>query len=77
MIFTYIREVYTVSVARSYFIIYYQSRRPIKVSYLTLVPATGGGVFLPPSAVFAENRQLNNGLRQLVFVTLSQTLLAF
>jgi len=43
---------------------------------LTLVPATGG-VFLPPSAVLAENRQLNNGLRQLVFVTLSQTILAF
>ena len=36
-----------------------------------------GGVFLPPSAVFAENRLLNNGLRQLVFVTLSQILLAF
>ena len=36
-----------------------------------------GGVFLPPSAVLAENRQLNNGLKHLVFVTLSQTLLAF
>jgi len=40
-------------------------------------PGNGGGVFLPPSAVLSENRQINNGLRQLVFVTLSQTLLAF
>jgi len=44
-------------------------------SQLTLVPATGG--IFTPSVVFAENHQLNNGLRQLVFVTLSQTLLAF
>jgi len=53
----------------------WNSRRPQNLTRLTLVPATG--VFLPPSAVLAENRQLNNGLKQLFFVTLSQTLLAF
>ena len=46
----------------------------IRFSWVNPCPGNGGGI--PPSAVLAENRQLNNGLRQLVFVTLSQTLLA-
>jgi len=40
-------------------------------------PATeGGGSKNTPSAVFAKNNQVSSGIRQLLFVTLSQTLLA-
>jgi len=46
-------------------------------SSLSLLPATGGGVKIPPSAVLAQNNQISSGIRQLLFVTLSQTLLAF
>ena len=46
---------------------YRNTSRWIRGFLLTLVPATGGGY--PPSAVLAENRQLNYWLRQLVFVT--------
>ena len=53
------------------------SLRGTKLDFLTLLPATGGGENTPSAVLAKKNKQVSSGIRQLLFVTLSQTLFGF